>query len=559
MGCGSTCASRSGRGPAIRAAKRRDACLWLYHGRVSTRLSANTTALRPTNPATLEQLAEVPVASAAELAEAVSEARAAQIAWGRTEPHERAAILARVLRRLVDDADSIAGQIVDETGKPIVEAFTHDLFVAADALSWLSRSGPAVLRERRVALQQLPVLQKRGWVRYEPVGVVGIVAPWNFPLGVPLTQTATAVLAGNGVVLKPSELTPHTGAIVERLFAEAGAPRGLVRVVQGRRSVGEALVEHPGLDHIVFTGSTETGRAVAATAASRLCPVTLELGGSDPMLVLDDADLDRAVRGALWAGFANAGQVCSGVERVYVADAVYEPFVERLVAAAGALRIGNGHDPSVELGPLISEGQRSRVEAFVVQVAEHGAVVHGGNRPDTGLPGWFLEPAVVVGGDRPRARADELFGPVVTVERFEDLRAAVRSANDSPYALGASVWTRDVARADEVARALRAGSVWHNDHAYSYGTFQAPWGGSSGSGYGRTHGREGLLSLSHVKYVDRDAGRITPGWWYPYSADVLDGFQGVLGWSTGDGVRDRIGALVRHRSGLAHLVRKALS
>jgi len=279
------------------------------------------------------------------------------------------------------------------------------------------------------------------------------------------------------------------------------------------------------------------------------------------MLVLDDADLDRAVEGALWAAFANCGQVCSGVERIYVAASLHDRFVEGLAERAADLTIGDGHDPATELGPLVSERQRLLVEELVADACEHGAsVVTGGNRPEIGLLGWFHEPTIVAGEPvGARIRQEEVFGPVVTVTPFEDLRAAVHAANDSPYALGASVWTRDRVRAAEVARALRAGSVWHNDHAYSYGAMQAPWGGRGASGMGRTHGREGLRALTHGKFTDTDGGRVRPGWWYPYSDDVLDGFRGALGVLYAGGLRARASRLVAHRTGLVHLVRKALS
>ncbi len=253
-----------------------------------------------------------------------------------------------------------------ESGKPIVEAFTSELFVCLDNLLWLGGNLERALQDERLRVRQLHLRHKRPRVRYRPVGVVGIVSPWNFPLGVPLTQVATAVAAGNGVVLKPSELTPLTGAWVEELFRRAGSPGGLVRVVQGPgMSTGEALVRQHGIDKLVFTGSPATGRLVARAAAERLCPVTLELGGKDPMLVLDDADLERAVAGALWASFTNCGQVCAGVERIYVAREVHDEFVHRLAAAARALRIGRGADPTVDIGPLVTDVQRERVEDLV--------------------------------------------------------------------------------------------------------------------------------------------------------------------------------------------------
>lgn len=519
-------------------------------------------SLHPVDPATLRPLDPVPVSEPAEISEAVGEARVAQHAWGREPFAVRAALLRRVAHAIVADDLALARCIVDETGKPLVEAYTHDLFVAVEALQWLAREGGNALRPERLRSRQPILLHKRAQaVRREPVGVVAVIAPWNFPLGVPLSQAATAVVAGNAVVIKPSELTPHTGRAIERLFVSAGAPPGLVRVVQGPGDpVGEALVGHHGLDAVVFTGSTATGRRVAAKAAERLCPVTLELGGKDPMIVLDDADLDRAIEGALWGAFANCGQVCSGVERIYVARSLHDDFVSGLAERASRLRVGDGHDPATELGPLVSERQRLIVEELVADASEHGShVVTGGNRPTTGLPGWFHAPTVLSGEPvESRIRREEIFGPVVTVAAFDDPREAVRRANDSPFGLGASVWTRDREAAAEISGGLRVGSVWHNDHAYSYGAMQAPWGGRGASGIGRTHGREGLKALTHAKFTDTDGGRIRPGWWYPYSESVLDGFRGVLGGLYADGLTARVASVSRHRSGLAHLVRKAL-
>src|SRR6185437_8587187 len=358
-------------------------------------------------------------------------------------------------------------------------------------------------------MTQPHLLHKRAWLTYEPLGVVGAITPWNFPFAIPLSQAAYALAAGNAVVLKPSELAPLSAAHVERLLRAAGVPGGLVQVAQGGPAVGAALVAG-GVDKVVFTGSAATARAVATAAGERLVPLTLELGGKDPMLVLDDADIARAVDGALWASFLNCGQVCSGVERIYVEGSLYEPFVEELARRARGLRLGQ------DVGPLITEAARARVDGLVADAVERGAQVHAGGRvPDR--TGWFYEPTVLSSvADDARLEREEIFGPVVSVARVPDERAAVAAANDSPFALGASVWTRDAVRARRVAERLRAGSVWHNDHAYSYGTAQASWGGRGGSGFGRTHSKHGLYELSNVKFVDRDAGRVSDPWWYPY-------------------------------------------
>jgi len=532
-----------------------------YDGGVSTTPSSVGGELRVVNPATLEEVGSVRTTEPEGIAEAVSEARFAHEKWAREPFDARARLLRNTARVVLECGDEIAGTVVAESGKPLLEAITAEVFVALDTLSWLARHAGRVLRRERVPLSQPHLRHKRAWISYEPVGVVAIVSPWNFPFAIPLGGAAMAVAAGNAAVIKPAELTPLSGASVEEVFRRAGAPPGLVRVVQGEGDrAGDALVSMRGVGRVVFTGSAEAGRMVAARAAERLCPVTLELGGKDPMLVLADADLDRAVSGALWGAYSNCGQICSGVERIYVERDLLGPFVERLAARAGTLRIGRGDDADVELGPLISETQRARVEELVADAIDAGAeVVAGGARPRVDLPGWFHEPTVLVGEPaNARLRTEEIFGPVVTVVRIENASDGIRRANASPFALGASVWTRDRAKARAVAQQLEAGSVWTNDVAYSYGACQAPWGGRKESGYGRTHAAQGLRELSHLKFTDADRGRIAPPWWFPYDERVADGFRGALGTLYGRGARVRTRSAWDHRGGLVELGRRAL-
>jgi acyl-CoA reductase-like NAD-dependent aldehyde dehydrogenase len=518
--------------------------------------AARANELRPVNPATLEPVGSVPVSAPEEVAEVVAEARVAAERWAQSSFEERRALLAQVATAVLDHAGEIAATVTAETGKPLVESFTAELFVALDNLVWAASNAGRVLRPERLRYPQPHLRHKRGWLLYEPLGVIAVISPWNFPFGIPFTQAAFALAAGNTVVVKPSELTPRSGAWLERLF-----PNGLVRVVQGHGDVGEALVRAPGTAKVVFTGSGETGRRVASLAGERLRPVTLELGGKDPMLVFEDADLDRAVAGALWGAFANCGQVCSGVERIYVARPLHEAFVEELARRARTLRIGRGDDLQTELGPMICEEDRSRVEELVEDAASGGAEVRlGGARPELGLPGWFYEPTILTAVEREaRIEREEIFGPVVTVSAFGDEDEAVRLANGSSFGLGASVWTRDLERAARVARRLEAGSVWTNDTSYSYGTGQASWGGVKESGYGRTHSKHGLYELSRVKFADLDRGRVPVPWWFPYDEGVLDGFHGMAEVLFGEGLGRRLGGAWRHRRGLLALGRRYLS
>ena len=512
------------------------------------------------NPATLERVGAVPATAPESVQEVVAEARLAQERWAESSWAERRALLGRAASYLLDNLDDVAATVTAETGKPVVEAISTDVVSALDGLVWLGRNAESILRPEQLRFPQPYLRHKRGRLVYEPRGVVGILSPWNYPLGIPLTQVATAVVAGNAAVLKPSELTPLTGAWVARAFDAAGAPPGLVRVVHGDGRTGEALVRARGLGKLVFTGSPTVGRKVAAAAGERLVSVTLELGGKDPMLVFDDADLDRAVAGALWGSFLNCGQTCAGIERIYVHRSLYEPFVEELARRARALRIGRGDAGDVDVGPLISELQRARVEELVADALGAGAVVRtGARRPETELPGWFYEPTVLV--DVPaeaRLQSEEIFGPVVTVAPFADEDEAVRRANDSRFGLGASVWTRNATRARRVAARLEAGCVWTNDFGYSFATCQASWGGRKESGFGRTHSKHGLYDMSSVKYVDADRGRVPVPWWYPYDARLADGFRGAVGLIYAQGAWAKAAAAWRYRGGLVQLGRRYL-
>lgn len=517
------------------------------------------TTIVSVDPATLERVGSVPVSAPNNLDQAVETARDAARVWARQPLTARSRLLRSIGVALLEASDEVSTAIVAESGKPRLEALTADVFVALDVSRWLARNAARLLADERLPMRQPYLAHKRARLRYEPCGVVGIVSPWNFPLGVPFTQALTAIAAGNAVVLKPSELTPLTGAWIEELLRRAGAPEGLVSVVQGTGGiVGARLVSHPGVDHLLFTGSTTTGRAVAAAAAERLLPAVLELGGKDPMLVLDDADLGRAVEGALWGAFTNCGQVCSGIERIYVAASCHDAFVERLVTRTRQLRIGHGMKDGVDLGPLISEARRTEVEALVADAVQAGATIAtGGARPETGLPGWFHEPTILLGEpERARLRDEEIFGPVVTVVSVEDEEDGIARANASPFGLGASVWSRDARRAHRVASAIEAGSVWTNDHAYSYGACQAPWGGTKASGHGRTHSKHGLYAMSQVKFLDSDSGRLRPPWWYPYGARATDGFRGALTTLYSQGMAARARSAARHRRELVALGRR---
>jgi acyl-CoA reductase-like NAD-dependent aldehyde dehydrogenase len=495
--------------------------------------TAAPTEIISVNPATLEAVGSVRRTELDELNERVAAARAAHERWRALPLGERARAFRDVARVVRKHTDEIADTIVAETAKPRTEAIANELYSAVDHALWLARDAPRCLADERVRFSQLHLKTKRAWLVYEPLGVVAAITPWNIPFGIAFTTLTTAVAAGNGVVLKPSELTPLTAEWLPRVLEEAGVPAGLVQVVHGEAPLGEALVEHPGIAKVFFTGSVPVGRRVAAAAGARGCPVVLELGGKDPMVVFADADLERAVDGAAFASFLNAGQACVSVERIYVERAVHEEFARRLEERARALALGD------EVGPLISERQRAKVESLAPV-----------RRPDR--EGFFLEPTVTRGplGD------DEIFGPVVSVEPFDSEDDAVRRSNDSEFGLAASVWSRDLAKANRVAHRIEAGMVWVNDFGYSFTTGRASWGGVKSSGFGRSGSKHGLYECVQVKYLDSDRGRLKPAWWFPYDEQTEQALRAALDVLYGEGLA-RWRAAWTHRRELLHLVRRS--
>jgi acyl-CoA reductase-like NAD-dependent aldehyde dehydrogenase len=466
--------------------------------------------------------------------ELVEAARAAQRQWWALGAVGRSRVLADAARIARVRADEIADTIVAETSKPRTEAIANELYTAVDHASWLAKHAHRILADERVRFSQLHLKTKKAWLVHEPLGVVAAITPWNVPFAIPFTQVATALAAGNGVVLKPSELTPLCGEWVGRVFREAGVPAGLVQVAHGEASLGEALVADGGIAKVFFTGSVAVGRRVASAAGARGCPVVLELGGKDPMVVFADADLDRAVDGALFASFINAGQACVSAERIYVERQLLDEFSRRLTEGARNLELGK------DVGPLISERQRDTVERL-----------SGAQRGDSG--GWFIEPTVIPGP----LPDEEIFGPVVTVEPFDDEDDAVRHANDTAFGLAASVWSRDLAKADRVARRIDAGMVWVNDFGYSFTIGQAPWGGVKASGFGRTSSKHGLYGCVQIKYLDSDRGRLRPVWWFPYDPPTERALRALLDVLYGPHSA-RLRAAWRHRSDLVHAAKRSL-
>jgi len=471
------------------------------------------------NPATGETLREFECAGGSEVVAAVARARAAQPAWAELGVQARVEILRSFQHRLHQKKDDITRTITSENGKPQVEALVTEVLVVLDAARFLIENAHALLKPEPVPHGNLIMKTKSAHLVREPYGVIGIISPWNYPFSTPATEGLAALVAGNAVVIKPSEFTPLAALELASLLHEAGVPPEVFQVVVGDGSTGGALVEAP-IDKIVFTGSVRTGKRVAEAAARKLLPVLLELGGKDPMLVLDDVEIDVAASAALWGAFMNAGQTCLSVERCYVARSLYEKFLAAVVEKAGKLRLGNGMAPETDIGPMIHEQQLRVVEAHVADAVARGARVLAGGRRLPELGPNFYAPTVLADVTHEMLiMREETFGPVLPVMPFDTDDEAVRLANDSEFGLAASVWTSDRRRGEAIAHQIQAGTVMVNDVISCYGISEAPHGGFKSSGLGRAHGRLGLEEMVRVKYLDSDLlPRVHKVWWYGYGA-----------------------------------------
>ena len=501
-----------------------------------------------TNPATGEVLGQSPLNTAEDVRLAVLNARAAQAKWAEFSVRTRAKAMRRVRDYLVEHADELAETISKDNGKVRLDALATEVLPAAFATAYYARQASHFLGTKRPWPSHLLFANKTSQIRRVPWGVVAIVSPWNYPFTIPFSEIVMALMAGNGVVLKVASQTQMVGRAMERAFEAANMPKGLFSYVNlPGRMAGDALLEAQ-VDKLFFTGSVGVGKELMEKAAKTLTPVSLELGGNDPMLVCPDAHIERAASGALWAGYSNAGQSCGAVERVYVHADVYQSFVNTLAEKVRALRTGPDTDYEVDMGAMTTTSQMETVRRHIDDAVERGATIYAQAELPEGLEGNFLPAVLLTDVDHSMAvMKEETFGPVVAVMKVDDMDAAIRLANDSNLGLTASVWSRNSRNAKKLARQLQAGAVTINDHLMSHGLPETPWGGFKNSGIGRTHAHVGFDEMTQPQVIINDLLGWLPRnlWWHPYSKELYDGIRAMLIGLQGKGIATRLSAL-RH-------------
>ncbi len=500
------------------------------------------------NPATGEAIGFVREHDPREVKDAVREAREAQEQWAGLGARRRVPFILAMRDYVAAHAEEIADVISRSTGKTRVDAMSGEVFPAAVAASYYARIAPRVHRPVRIPGGSILFFNKVSRVTRVPFGVIGIISPWNYPFAIPFHEVVMALLAGNAVILKVATQTQAVGEALAEAVKASGLPSGLFRLIHLPGPVaGSAMIEG-GVDKLFFTGSTEVGRELMSKAAATLTPVVLELGGNDAMIVLDDAGVSRAAAGAAWAGLSNAGQSCAGVERVFVEEGIYDEFRDALVGLVETLRVGPDVSFDVDIGSLTQPSQKRKVEDCVSDALAKGATV-ACRKEATGNGKGLFHPLIVLENtdDSMLVMKEEVFGPVLALQRVRDEEEAVRLANRSEYGLTASVWSANRKRARRVAERLEAGAVTINDHLMSHGLAETPWGGFKNSGIGRSHGEIGFLEMSQPRVEIREALHRMPRnmWWYPHNKRVYDGLKAAVFFLYGRGPLRRLGALVR--------------
>jgi acyl-CoA reductase-like NAD-dependent aldehyde dehydrogenase len=472
--------------------------------------------IRNLSPADGEPLAPVNVTTPDEVRAAVQRAKRAQAAWARMPIEERAERVLRFRDALVENADRLVDVLVRETGKPRNEALLHEILVVADLASYFAHNAARILAPQSISLHFL--VHRASYVHYAPKGVIGVISPWNFPFAIPMGDVIPALLAGNAVVVKPSEVTPLIALEAKRIYDSTGLPEDLFQVVPGDGATGQALIES-GIQKLIFTGGVATGKRVASACGAQLVPCVMELGGKAPLLALSDCDVERTARAIVYGGFCNSGQACISVERVYAHRSIHDPLVRRVKELVNELKQGDASKSFVDVGSIIFGKQMEVAEQLIADAVAKGAeVVAGGERVHRA--GNYFQPTVLTECHHGMAvMREEIFGPIVPIQRIDSDEEGIALANDSHLGLNAYVFSKSRERALRVAEKIEAGSVVVNDVMLNYGACETPFGGLKESGFGRVHGDDSLREMCDKRHVNY--GRIPmpsrDPLWFPYS------------------------------------------
>ena len=501
------------------------------------------------NPATGEIIGNYPLHSIEDLKEAIDHARQVQPAWQATPINHRVKHIKKIATYIFENAEEIIGEISKDNGKVFMDAFASEVFPSIMAVKYDCKMAARWLKPEKIKRSNIFFIYKNSKVIRLPWGVIGIISPWNYPFSIPFYQIIMGLLAGNAVILKTASETQAVGSLLQDVIKSADLADGLFTLINMRGSViGNAFLDN-GIDKLFFTGSLTVGKKLMAKAAETLTPLSLELGGNDPAIICEDANLHRAVSGILWAGFHNCGQSCGGIERIYVHDSVYTDFMKILKEGVESLRLGIGSDPEIDMGSMTTFGQIETVNSHINEALKSGAKIAAkSSLPiDQNLNNFI--PAVVLSDvdHSMKIMKEESFGPVVGVMRYQTINEAISLANDSSMGLSASVWSNNRKKAERIGRQLLAGVITINDHLMTHGMPETPWGGFKESGIGRSHGKIGFEEMTQPQLIVQD---LLPWikrypWWHPYSKDSYRSIQGILKLLYADSLSAKLNGFIR--------------
>ncbi|NPV10292.1 MAG: aldehyde dehydrogenase family protein [Ignavibacteria bacterium] len=488
------------------------------------------------NPNSKQKIGEFEKTDPSRVEEIVQKARQAHLKWNSLTIDKRIDFLKKAKSILYRNREKIAKLITEENGKPIFESYSTEIIPTLSLFDYYIKNSKKFLRPHYERIKLPVMIHKKSWIEYVPFGVVGIISPWNYPLLLPMGQIIPALIAGNSVVFKPSEWTPLVGQKIKEIFDEAGLPENVFNIIFGEAEIGKALVESS-IDKLFFTGSTKVGKIISKAASEKLLPVSLELGGKDPAIVLADADLDRAVYGILWGSLMNAGQTCVSIERVYVDEKIYDNFLSRLIDEIKKLTPYSNSE-FYDYSNIKLTKQVEIIKEHIEDALSKGAkILYGGK-----IENNFVQPTILIEVNHSmKVMREETFGPVIPIMKFKTIDEAIELANDSDYGLSASIWTKNISLGKSIAKKIQAGSVLINDCISHFGAGEAVIGGIKMSGTGRVHSKSGLMEMVYEKYYNYD--KLTwqkKMWWFKYDKHSTEKIKAATEFLFGDNLLRRM-------------------